>query len=184
VSQVAGNTDDLKHVLDAARAALDREFQRAERFDAKARGQATLAGSWFAVTQAVVGASLRIDTPRGWLIAISAAFVVQALALAILLAASRRVWALQERPDIGAETLDHMEESATAGDPEFGKKAIEFYRYVLYHAQKANQTRAEALDPGKDAEWRQKALAASIWWWTVLIVGFAEMAAALGSRIA
>ncbi len=39
VTQSDKSSDDLKHVLDAARDALDREFQRAERFDAKARGQ-------------------------------------------------------------------------------------------------------------------------------------------------
>lgn len=55
--------DNLKHILDAARAALDGEFARAERFDAKARGQATLAGSWFAVTQAVAVASIGWSSP-------------------------------------------------------------------------------------------------------------------------
>jgi hypothetical protein len=170
MSQAATDTDDLKHVLDVARAALDREFQRAERFDAKARGQATLAGSWFAVTQAVSAVSIRPDTPKWWLVGVLAALLLQAVALVLLLAASAAVWKLQERDDVGPETLEAMRESA--GDADFADRAISLYSDILGGAQVANKLRADAFEG-----------ASNLWWWAVLLLGFAEIAVSLLSRV-
>ena len=169
MSEPATNSDDLKHVLDVARSALDREFQRAERFDAKARGQATLAGSWFAVTQAVTAVSIRSSTPDCWLVGILVASLLQAVSLLFLLAASARVWKLQEREDVGPKTLAAMRDSV--GDADFADKAISLYSKMLDGAQKANERRTTALEQ------------ASKWWWAVLLLGFAEIATSLLSRV-
>ncbi|MEJ7656104.1 MAG: hypothetical protein WKF33_03625 [Thermoleophilaceae bacterium] len=178
VTQSDKSSDDLKHVLDAARNALDREFQRAERFDAKARGQATLAGSWFAVTQAVAAVSLQPSMRSGWFIALACLVALQAVALIGLLLASARVWRLQERPDIGEEALEGMEQAAKERDPEFASKALGLYRYVLYYAQEANARRAEALEATNGKWWT----AGSTWWWAVLCLGLVEVLTALLAR--
>lgn len=182
---VTQSSDDLKHVLDAARSALDREFQRAERFDAKARGQATLAGSWFAVTQAVAAVSSQAaTTPKGWLIALVVILVFQAAALAGLLVMSARVWRLQERRDITDKTLEDMEKAAKAQDPTFASDTLGLYRYVLYYAQAANAKRAEAFEATNDKWCSSKRWAsASSWWWPVLGLGFTEIFVALLSRV-
>lgn len=161
--------NDLKHVLDVARTALDREFQRAERFDAKARGQATLAGSWFAVTQAVVAVALRSQTPRCWVVVILAVLLLQGVALIILLARMARVWRLHDRDDVGPETIAAMRDSV--GDADFADRAVDLYSGILEGAQDANEQRTDAL---------QSAIPI---WWAVLAIGLLEMAAVVASRV-
>ena len=172
--------DDLKHVLDVARAAVDREFQRAERFDAKARGQATLAGSWFAVTQAVVAVALRSETPHCWIVAILVVLLLQGSALILLLAACARVWRLRERNDIGSETIAAMRGSA--GDADFADRAVQLYSGILEGAQEANGRRADALESNADHGWR-KHLSATSLWWAVLGIGLLELGAVVASRV-
>src|SRR4051812_4936004 len=93
--QTPGSSDDLKHVLDTARDALDHEFQLAERYDAKARGRATLAGSWFAATQAVTAVALKFNDASAWLLVATGVCVFfMVLSLVALLQASARVWRL------------------------------------------------------------------------------------------
>ena len=172
-----GAPEALKHVLDTARAALDHEFQRAERLDAKARGQATLAGSWFAVTQAVAAVSIRGDTPKGLVIAIAVIVIAQATALFLLFRASAKVWRLKTRDDIGSETLAAMGRDAEKGDPAFASKAVAQYRYILHGAQQANAERARALDEPKNRS------SATYYWWPVLSLGVLEIVVALISRV-
>jgi hypothetical protein len=171
--------DDLKHVLDTARDALDHEFQRAERFDAKARGQATLAGSWFTVAQAVTALSLRSGhVPHGILIVVLAALGLGAVCLFLLLRASSQVWRLKTRNDVTPATLEAMADAAKNGDPDFALNAIYTYRNILSGAQQANAERARALDPESN-RWRS----APGFWWGVLGFGLVEIAAALLSRV-
>jgi len=189
MSQEKPATDDLKHVLDAARAALDREFQRAERFDAKARGQATLAGSWFAVTQAVVAVGLRSETPRWWVAAVLAVLLLQGVALVMHLTACAKVWRLQGREDIGPATIAAMHGSV--GDEDFGKRAIDLYCKILRGARAANRRRADALEgvdetgdeAAEEATTGSKLGGARTWWWAVLGLGLAEMTLVVVSRV-
>ncbi len=172
-------SENVAHVLDAARAAIDAEFRRAERFDAKARGQATLAGSWFAVTQAIAATSLTADTPKGWTYGLVAGLLLQAGALSLLLRASARVWRLQTREDVGTTSLRAMERGLAVPPQEFASHAIDFYCRILDGAKVANKKRAEAFDARKRPA---RFWSATFWWWPVLIVGLAEIAAALLSR--
>lgn len=177
-SEGGSSSENLKHVLDIARAQLDREFQRAERLDAKARAQVTLAASWFTVAQAVAALSLRNgDVPTGWLLLILVTLGVGAVSLAGLAVATQRVTRLQTRHDISPETLEAMEDSAKAGEVDFAERVIETYRGILEGAQAANDRRAEALEP-QSAGWKSPGMA----WWAVLVAGLAEIVVALLSR--
>ncbi len=162
--------DDLKQVLDTARAALDQEFARAERYDSKARDRATLAGSWYAVVQAATALSLTEHTATGWVIAIASEALVGAFALVMVLYGMTQVAKLRTRPTVSDETLEAMKLAALGHDEEFGVKSIDLYRNLLFHAQELNDERAAALDSGQ------------IWWWAVVLVGIAQLLTALLSR--
>ncbi|MCP9490253.1 MAG: hypothetical protein MSC31_10310 [Solirubrobacteraceae bacterium MAG38_C4-C5] len=163
--------EGLKQVVEAARKALDQEFQRAERYDAKARGQMTLAGSWFAVVQAVAAVSLRGDTPPVWATAIAIAAVVAGIALFTAMRRSARVWKLRPQPAVNQETLEDMLLSAEREPERFGRQLVLLYRNLLGKAQQVNADRASALEGATGA-----------WWWA-LALAFAELAVALASRV-
>jgi hypothetical protein len=148
---------------------LDSEFARANRLDEKARGQATLAGSWFAVTQAVAAIAAGPGAEKGWLIALSIVLGLQAISLFVLMVYAGKVWKQRERKEVGKETLDPMKDSIS--EPDFMERTVNFFTDTLDEAQEANKKR------GKDfgcAYW---------WWWPVLVLGLVEIAAALVSRI-
>ncbi len=175
----SGASDDLKHVLDTARDALDHEFRRAERLDAKARGQATLAGSWFTVALTASALVFRSSNVPAWLVfTLVACLLLGGLSLALLLHASSRVWRLQTRDDVTPATLDAMEESAGRGDPEFARNMIKTYRAILDGAQRANAARAKALEPPEGRFWSP-----AVFWWGVLLFGVVEVVVALLSRV-
>jgi hypothetical protein len=174
----AAPSDDLKHVLDTARDALDHEFSRAERLDAKARGQATLAASWFTVALAASALILRSSSAPAWLIALLAlCLALGGLSLFLLLQASSRVWRLRTRDDVTPETLRAMELAAGESDPEFAQKMIATYRHILEGAQSANTARADALEPSR-GRWTP-----TLFWWGVLLFGLLEVVIALLSRV-
>ena len=178
LATASGASDDLKHVLDTARDALDHEFQRAERLDAKARGQATLAGSWFTVALTASALVFRSGNTPAWLtITLVGCLILGGLSLALLLHASSRVWRLQTRDEVTPATLDAMEQAA-GGDPNFARNMIKTYRAILDGAQQANAARATALEPTK-GRFRSPAL----FWWGVLFFGLIEVIAALLSRV-
>lgn len=163
--------EGVKQVVEAARSALDQEFQRAERYDAKTRGQMTLAGSWFAVVQAVAAVSLRGDTPTGWALAIAAAAVIAGVALFWAMRKSARVWRLRPQPAVNQETLEDMLSSVDREPERFGHQLVGLYRNLLGNAQAVNAERASALEGATGA-----------WWWALLLA-FAELAIALASRV-
>ena len=88
--QSEATSQNLAHVLDTARATLDGEFARANRLDEKARGQATLAGSWFAVTQAVSAIATGTSASKGWIIGLAVGLGLQAVTLLTAWAAPLR----------------------------------------------------------------------------------------------
>src|SRR5687768_7824927 len=84
--------DNLKHVLETARTALEHELRRADSLDTKARGQATLAGSLLVITQAVALLAIRSKVGAGWVIPIGVLLAAQAAAFGLLLWQSAKVW--------------------------------------------------------------------------------------------
>jgi hypothetical protein len=163
--------DDLRYVVEAARTALDQEFQRAERYDTKARGQMTLAGSWFAVVQAVAAVALRGNTPTGWIIAIASAAAIAGVALFAAMRTSAKVWSLRQQPAVNQATLEDMLVAAERDPQAFGRQLVQLYRHLLGHAQEVNERRADAVDA-----------ATSVWWWALGLT-LVELAIALLSRV-
>lgn len=168
-SSVASD-DHLQQVIETGRATLEQEIQRAERLELKARGQVTLAGTWFAIVQAVAGTSLD-DARRGWIIALAGTAVAGALFFGLLLRGSYRVWSLRTRDAMSEETLGGMERAAHEDPSAFLGKMVEIYRHILNGVQDTNHARAEALS------------AATLWWWLTLGAGFVELLSTMLSRL-
>ncbi|HEY5192680.1 MAG TPA: hypothetical protein VIJ39_02265 [Solirubrobacteraceae bacterium] len=171
-SQSEATSQNLSRVLDIARATLDSELERANRWDEKARGQATLAGAWFAVTQTVAAIALGSSAPKGWVIVLSIGLALQAGALVMDLVRAAQVWAPQDRDEFGRETLEALEGRIDEPVAQIAAALIGFYTTVLDEAQLANENRGKAFDK------------ASFWWWPVLGIGLVEIAVALLSRVA
>lgn len=163
-------SENLTHILDIASGTLDKEFQRANRWDEKARGQATLAGAWFAVTQAVAAIALGPSAPKGWVIGLAVGLALQAAALVMNLIRVANVWKPREREEVAKNTLEELKQRVSDPVADFATAIVDFYGSVLYEAQQANKDRGKAFER------------ASFWWWFVLAFGLAEIAAALISR--
>lgn len=173
---------DLKPVIDAATSALELENQRADRLDSKARNEMTLAGSWFAVVQAVAAVALgsaavlgrnvhEAQTPVGWVIAIAVTAAFGGLALFGAMRQSTQVWKLRDQPAVTQETLEDMTQARRSDPEHFEEQLIVEYRHLLGYAQKNNETRANALD------------AVTRWWWATMGLGLLELILALIARI-
>jgi hypothetical protein len=169
MAQSDAESENLASVLDLARSTLDSEFARANRLDEKARGQATLAGSWFAVTQAVAAIAAGPGAEKGWLIALTVGLGLQAVSLFVLMVFAGKVWKQRGRKEVGKETLDKMKDSIS--EPDFMERTANFFTGTLDEAQSANAAR------GEDFKWAYRL------WWPVLVLGIVEIAAALVSRI-
>ena len=170
-------SQNLPIVLDEARAAVEAEWQLANRLDEKARGQATLAGAWFAVTQAIVAAAVvGAHLHKGWVYGLAAGLALQAVCLVRLLAASAKVWTLRTERGVGVESLRAMQADANADPVAFASKAVDFYATILGEARKANVERANAFDDGLGNKSYSSAI---FWWWRVLGFGLVEIALAL-----
>lgn len=166
------HNDDLEIVIAAAEAALAREDARAERLDAKARNQMTLAATWFAVVQAVAGVGLREGIGPWWLVAVGAVAASASIALVVTMRKSYQVWQLQPRPAIGSETLEAMADAATQDDTSsFRRNLVTQYQHLVGKAQQVNFDRAKKLD------------AAVRPWAFSLGLGLLEIAVALLARI-
>jgi hypothetical protein len=164
-------SENRARVLDISRATLDSEFLRANRWDEKARGQATLAGSWFAVTQAVAAVAAGSHVEKVWVVVLAAGLTLQAGALVMNLVRAATVWEPRDRTEFGRETLEALDARMSEPVAEMATALFDFYKTVLDEAQEANEDRGNAF--GK----------ASFWWWCVLGIGVAEIAAALLARI-
>jgi hypothetical protein len=162
---------DIQQIVDAARSALDQEFSRAERYDLKSRNQITLAGSWFAVVQAVVAVAVGPSTSSEWIAAVLVAAAVAAGALILAIIACAKVWQLKEQAAINHETLEDMLDAATSQQRTFRSDLVQLYRNLLAEAQLVNEKRATALESSLES-----------WWWA-LALGFVELGVALISRI-
>lgn len=170
--QVEATSQNLAHTLDVARATLDKEFLRANRLDEKARGQATLAGSWFAITQTVAAIAVGTHAAKGWIIAVVVCLGIQAVALVVVLRWMFDVWKQRDRNEVGIETLGALKDRIANPVDVFASEMIDTYASILDEAQQANEERGKSFGYASD------------WWWIVLGTGLAEIAAALIARVA
>jgi hypothetical protein len=140
-------TEQVKHVLDAARGALAQEFQIAERLDAKARGQMTLAGAWYAVVQAVAGIALRdAGLSTGWKAAILGTAGLSGLALVVAVVQSYQVWKLRNETDLNPEAIRDFGEWVRDDETDVGGTLVGYYASILEKRQATNKQRSEAFD--------------------------------------
>ncbi len=163
-------SENLANVLALVRGTLDSEFQRAERWDEKARGLSTLAGSWFAATQAIAAIAVS-GASSGWVLGLLFGLVFQAVALVFSLAYTTDVWRPRNRTEFGRETLEALRGRMGEAPADIATALIDFYTPVLDEAQKANEQRGKCYE---DASW---------WWWWVLVTGLMEIAVALLSHV-
>jgi hypothetical protein len=159
--------DDLRLVVDAAREAVSHEFEIAERLDAKARNQMTMAGTWYAIVSTVAAVALRAQVESGandWLFAVVVALAVFGGACLIFtMFLSYRVWRLQKETLITHEGLSEMLADAHRPDVDVAEKLVEHYRALLAPSRANNKIRSETFKR------------AVPWWTASLIFGFVEL---------
>lgn len=148
-----GAATQLSILLSAATSAVDEEFKRSERLDAKSRNQVTVAGTWFAVTQAVVvglvNGALGPDLAQGasglvvWLAVAGGVGAVLTVAAVIT---SYNAWRLRDDPTLSIKTIRAYVDAARAGNPAVGVKLVAAYADVAEGRRTNNASRARAVD--------------------------------------
>jgi hypothetical protein len=143
----------LSVLLSSATSAIDEEFKRSERLDAKSRNQITIVASFFAVVQAVVvgliNGSLGGTEHHGassfvlWL-AIFGALASAALVVAAVI--SYGSWKLRDDPTLETETIREYIDYAREGNPVVGVNLIAAYADIAQGRRANNALRASALD--------------------------------------
>jgi hypothetical protein len=172
-SELRGDeSEDVKHVLDAARAALAQEFLIAERLDSKVRGQVTLAGAWYTVVQAVAGIALRdAGLSTGWKVAILVAAGFAGLAVVITVVQAYGVSKLRNETDLTPQAIRDFGEWAQSGDVDVGGTLVGYYAEILEARQRTNEQRAAAFDQSAKT------------WFIALGLTFGELITALAAAI-
>jgi hypothetical protein len=143
----------LSILLASATSAIDEEFRRAERLDAKSRNQTTITGTFFAVVQAVVigllNGLLGGDGTRDasafvpWL---AVAGGVAAIATLVAVLVSYDSWKLRDDPTLSVKTIRDYIDAAREGNPAVGVKLVSAYADIAEGRRKNNAKRAKALD--------------------------------------
>jgi hypothetical protein len=152
-SEPGAAATQLSILLSAATAAVDEEFKRSERLDAKSRNQVTVAGTWFAVAQAVVvglvngtlGSSATNSASAfvPWLAAMGG---VAALLTAVATLVSYNAWRLRDDPALSIDTIRAYRDFARAGNAAVGVKLVSAYADVASGRRANNAFRAKAVD--------------------------------------
>jgi hypothetical protein len=163
--------EETKLVIDAARAAVAQEFQIAERLDAKARNQMTVAGAWYALVQTFAGITLRVLVDSGGhdlLFAFIVAFAaVSAFCLIVAMFHSYRVWRLHQESEITREGIGEMLELAHDPSGDLGDKLAKHYGAILATRRDNNKKRAQSFK------------ASVPWWIASLVLSLIELVLAL-----
>lgn len=144
---MAEDGEDINYVLDVAREALSHEFEVSERLDAKARGQMTLAGAWFAIVQAVAGIALRDGAiSDAWGAAVVGTAVLAAIALGWAFYRHYAVWKLRDETGFNADALHAFGEWAADNETNLGSTLIGYYEQILSERQGRNRERVAEFD--------------------------------------
>jgi hypothetical protein len=143
--QPVDERDDFGIVLDEARSLISQEFQIAERLDAKARNQMTVAAAWYGVVQATAAVVLRgpdaLTLGDGWYTAILGLGGLAGIAFLSTLGLSFLVWRTRDEEDVSPTGLGQM--GAVARDPsaDFAADLLEHYRDILTGRRANNEVR-------------------------------------------
>lgn len=148
----------LSILLASATSAIDEEFKRSERLDAKSRNQLAITGTLFAVVQAAVIGLLNgllggeSDTGASafvpWLAVTGAA---AASATMVAVAVSYRSWKLRDDPTLSIKTIRAYIDAARQGNPAVGVKLVRAYADIAEGRRTNNAERAEALEAAAKA---------------------------------
>lgn len=164
--------EGLPEVLNTARAAVDQEFQIAERLDAKARSLVTLGGQWFAIAQAVSAVAYSTRDAHGWMLwALGGTALAGGVALGALFFFAWRVWSIRDEEAVSPAGLLEMERTASE-DPEALKLLVRHYASILQDRRKPNKDRADALS------------VAQVVWFFAMALPFVQLGFALATRLA
>lgn len=162
----------LTEVVNVARGAVEQEFQISERLDAKARGQVTLAGQWFAVVQAVSAVAFAVKgASEGLLWAVGVSAVLGAGLLARTFICSSRVWKVRPEGAVHPQGLLDLEARALANEADGLSVMVHHYAAILQDRRLANKTRADALE------------ASQMWWFLAMGVPLVQLILALAARL-
>jgi hypothetical protein len=148
----AKTASQLSLLLDAARGAVDEEFKRTERIEAKARNQTTFTATLFAGAQVlVVGLINGVLTDGGnisgfipWLAAVGGIATLVAMAA---FAASYRVWSLREESTVALSDMSGSDYigAAIVGNPRVGINLVLHYSEIASDRQTVNDDRVRRL---------------------------------------
>jgi hypothetical protein len=153
VSDAGAAATQLSILLASATAAVDEEFKRSERLDAKSRNQVTIAGTWFAVAQAVVVGLINGTLSASymhaassfipWLAGIGAS---SALLTGVATVVSYNAWRLRDDPTLAVDTIRAYVDFARAGNAAVGVKLVGAYADIASGRRANNSKRARAVD--------------------------------------
>lgn len=133
----------LAILLGAATAAVDEQFKRAERLDAKARGQLTIVGAFFAFVQTITAGTLRAQDDLTWVLFAVAA--VAAVCLFVALVTSSFAWKLRKERALNPDDITGWIPYAKAGNPQVGIKLTKELAAIYQNRLDANQSRSDDL---------------------------------------
>lgn len=165
-------TQALQEVVNVGRAAVDEEFRVAERLDAKARGQVTLAGQWFAIVQAVSAVAFAMSGADGrLLVLVGLTALVGGVLVAATFVRSSRVWNVREEGALAPAGILTLKGRVQESGGEALEEAITHYASLLQDRRRSNKKRADALE---EAE--------TLWKWA-MAAPLAQLALALAARL-
>jgi hypothetical protein len=154
----AASATQLSILLSSATSAIDEEFRRSERLDAKSRNQLTITGTFFAVVQAVVvgllNGLLGRDTSTDasafvpWLAILGG---IAAIAMLVAVLVSYRSWKLRDDPALSMSTIRNYIDAARQGNPAVGVKLVSAYADIAEGRRANNAVRAAALNDAAKA---------------------------------
>jgi hypothetical protein len=149
----SASATQLSILLSSATSAIDEEFKRSERLDAKSRNQIMIVGSFFTVVQAVVvglfNGSLAGTEHHAassfipWLAIAGAAASVTTIVAGVY---SYKSWKLLKDPTLSINTILAYIPGARDGNPAVGVKLVEAYAGVAKGRRENNEKRAAALN--------------------------------------
>ena len=161
----------LSEVLSTARAAVEQEFQIAERLDSKARGLVTIGAQWFAVAQAVAAVAYATHRPHTWMVwAVGGIAFVAAAALATLFVFCSMVWSIRDEEAVSPRGLLQMRDAVL--HEQALVKLVDHYASILRDRRVTNRSRADAL---ATAQWT---------WFAAMALPLLELGFALATRLA
>lgn len=151
--QASSGATQLSILLDTVTSIIEEEFKRSERLDAKSRNQITIAGSFFAVVQAVVIGLINGSLGGGegkpassFVMWLAVAGGAAGIAMLVALRFSYSAWKLRDDPALKVKTVRDYVEFARNGNPAVGVKLIEAWTDVADGRRANNKKRAERVE--------------------------------------